>query len=239
MPILPLDHPEPFAATLGVMLYPGPDGTDPAKAAAFATQYLAKPIGKLRDAGGTLGLDDAMRLLSEGGERLDDLDRRWWQGTTVGEIFKIYFALWNTDPVLASWENATGIAQRTAAGQKQPGSRSALLDARRRFRPVAHLWAAWCIRAGEFSERPAAGYDYWHDFQSFLAEAEFLRLWGQTWRAPRSKAVPPLPKDAWQVPDDWSPPERLPGWPPTGQIPDLKVPDELMADLRRPGRPRK
>ena len=29
MPILPLDHPEPFAATLGVMLYPGTDDDSP------------------------------------------------------------------------------------------------------------------------------------------------------------------------------------------------------------------
>ena len=36
MPILPLDHPEPFAATLGVMLYPGADNDDPLKARAFA-----------------------------------------------------------------------------------------------------------------------------------------------------------------------------------------------------------
>jgi hypothetical protein len=30
MPILPLDHPDPFAATLGVMLYPGADDDPPA-----------------------------------------------------------------------------------------------------------------------------------------------------------------------------------------------------------------
>jgi hypothetical protein len=34
MPILPLDHPEPFAATLGVMLYP--DEADTPKARAYA-----------------------------------------------------------------------------------------------------------------------------------------------------------------------------------------------------------
>ena len=34
MPILPLDHPEPFAAVLGVMLYPGTDEDDRRKARA-------------------------------------------------------------------------------------------------------------------------------------------------------------------------------------------------------------
>ena len=28
MPILPLDYPEPYAATLGVMLYPGVDAVE-------------------------------------------------------------------------------------------------------------------------------------------------------------------------------------------------------------------
>jgi hypothetical protein len=38
MPILPLDHPEPSAATLGVMLYP--DEADALKARAYAAQFL-------------------------------------------------------------------------------------------------------------------------------------------------------------------------------------------------------
>jgi hypothetical protein len=41
MPLLPLDYPVPFAATLGVMLYPAMDEVDPPKARAFAAQYLA------------------------------------------------------------------------------------------------------------------------------------------------------------------------------------------------------
>ena len=35
MPILPLDQPEPFAATLGVTLYPGSDEADSTKARAL------------------------------------------------------------------------------------------------------------------------------------------------------------------------------------------------------------
>jgi len=42
MPILPLDHPEPFAATLGTMLYPGVNDIDVSKARAFVAQWLAK-----------------------------------------------------------------------------------------------------------------------------------------------------------------------------------------------------
>ena len=36
MPILPFDYPEPFAATLGVMLYPEMDEDERGKARAFS-----------------------------------------------------------------------------------------------------------------------------------------------------------------------------------------------------------
>ena len=239
MPILPLDHPEPFAATLRVMLYPGTDHRDPQRARAFASHYLAAPIREFQEAGGTLSHDDLMRIVMDGGERLDDLDDRWWDGTATGELFKTFFALANTDSTLASWNNAITLAEIVAAKHRETGSRSGLSKSRSRFMGVAHLWGAWCIREGRFTARPEVGYDGWHDFQFFLAEAEILRQWGQSWRAPRAKAVPPLPAEVWRVPDDWRPPERKPGWPGTGMIPDLTVPDDLLSRLRRAGPPRK
>jgi hypothetical protein len=51
VPSLPLDHPEPFLATLGVMLYPATDGDDPPKARAFAAQWLAEPFRRFHEAG--------------------------------------------------------------------------------------------------------------------------------------------------------------------------------------------
>ena len=66
--ILPLDHPEPFAATLGVMLYPGTNDADKRKAKAFAAQYLAEPIRRLHEAGGTL---DAGAILDGHCRRFD------------------------------------------------------------------------------------------------------------------------------------------------------------------------
>ena len=52
MPILPLDHPEPFSATLGVMLYPATDEADTLKARAYAAQVLAKPFRRFQEEGG-------------------------------------------------------------------------------------------------------------------------------------------------------------------------------------------
>jgi hypothetical protein len=239
MPILPLDHPEPFAAVLGVMLYPGADDSDRQRAAAFASHYLAHPIRQFHEAGGTMAQSDLMRIVAEGGGRLDDLDRRWWEATATGELFKILFALANTDPSLASWDNAIRLAEVTIARHRVTGSRSALWKMRSRFLSVAHLWAVWCLREGRFTPRPEVGYEAWHDFQSFLAEAEILRHWGQSFRQPRAKAQPPLPAEVWQVPGDWAPPERQPSWPPTGKIATLTVSDDLLVHLKKSGRPRK
>jgi hypothetical protein len=59
MLILPLDATEPFAATLGIMLYPG--AGEVAKARSFAANYLAGPLRDFHAAGYTLPYD---RLLS-------------------------------------------------------------------------------------------------------------------------------------------------------------------------------
>ena len=67
MPNLPLDHPEPFAAILGVMLYPGAGEGDRRRARAFAAQYLAEPIRQYQKAGGILPYDTLMRIVTDAG----------------------------------------------------------------------------------------------------------------------------------------------------------------------------
>ena len=238
MPILPFDHPEPFAATLGVMLYPGTDGKDPDNARAFTAQYLAKPLQSFHEAGHTLPYHSLARIAQDAGQPLTDLEKRWRGGTATGELFKALFVLANTNQALASWNNAVKIAELVARRTKSSGTRSHLWRERSQFLSVAHLWAAWCIRGGRFEEYPEVGYHGHDDFQSFLTEAEILRQWGQTWRPSRTKSTPPLPSDVWSVPDSWTPPNRQPGWPNTGMIPGMTLPADLLAKLRPAGRPR-
>ena len=239
MPILPLDHPEPFAATLGVMLYPTMDETDPPKARAFSSQYLAEPMRRLHESGGALSYDVLARIAIDAGQPLTDLEERWNGGLATGDLFKTLYTLAKNHPSLASWENAIKIYKRSARRARLRGARTVLLRDRSRFLSVAHLWGAWSIRKGQFSLRLAVGYDGYADFQSFLTEAEILRNFGQNWQSPRAKSKPPLPPEVWQVPNDWSPPTRQPGWPQTGMIPDLALPDDLVASLKPAGRPHK
>lgn len=239
MRILPLDHPEPMAATLGVMLYPGLDDESRRSARAYTAQFLSEPIRRFTHAGGTLSHEDLLRIATDPGVPLDDIDDRWWDGSCMGVMFMNYFVLFRTDPRLTSWENAIKLTEVNATKHELPGSRSSLQDIRRRYGSVAHLWAAWCIRDREFRSDPEVGYEGWHDFQFFLAESEILRHWGQNWRRKESRAVPPLAADVWRVPDDWEPPVREPNWPLSGVIPDIGFPAELLSGLRPAGRPLK
>ena len=160
-------------------------------------------------------------------------------GRAAGEVFKTLFVLANTEPLLASWKHAIQIVEETAKRNKVKGGRSKLLQAKDRFLSVAHLWAAWSIRGGKIIQKPEVGYGASADFQMFLAEAEFLRRWGQTWRQPRATSESPLTGHVWRVPHGWEPPAPQPGWPKTGMIPVLTLSKEFTAELKPTGRPRK
>src|SRR5260370_30071275 len=198
MPVLPVDSPERFAAVLGAML--SPNEGEAAQRRAFAAQYLAEPIRRFEAAGGALPYNDLSRIVKDGGARLDDLDQRWWDGTAMGELFKILFAFANHNPERASWEYSARIVENYATTAKVSGARTSIMAAKRRFLTVAHLWGAYSIRGREFRERVEVHYRYADDFESFLTEAEILRKWGQTWKTDFAKATstftpdtPPMP----------------------------------------------
>ena len=88
MPFLPLDHPEPYFATLGVMLYPAIDEVDTPKARAYVAQVLARTFSRFREAGGNPPYDVLAPILMDAGEPLSDLQERWWGGRATGELFK-------------------------------------------------------------------------------------------------------------------------------------------------------
>ncbi len=234
---LPLHHPEPFAATLGVMLYPETTESGRRKARAFAAQHLAEPLREAMEDGHSPSYETLVLLATNCGEQLDDLETRFQQGMWVGDLVKALYTLSCSHPKLASWNNAASILER-AAGRRS-GSRSAFHVARKRLLTVAHLWGAWSIRDGKFNPIPEIGYTGWDVFQYFLAESEVLRDWGQNWRPKRAKAEPPLPAEVYAVPGDWHPPARQEGWPPVGIAPYLELPAHLLEGLKPAGRPRK
>lgn len=147
MPILPLNYPEPFAATIGVMLYPAKN--EEKKARAAAASYLVEPIRMLHEAGQKLPYEKLISIYMDSKTQIDDRPGRYWGGRVVGEALKVLFALSNTDPTLASWENAFRVVETQAARAKGSGSRALFWAQKKRFLTVAHLWGALAIRRGQ------------------------------------------------------------------------------------------
>jgi hypothetical protein len=237
MPILPIDSLEPFAATLSVMLYPGLTGEDPNKARTFAARWLSEPIKRAQAAGHHVSYETLFQVAVDAGRSLPDIEERWQDATATGDLFKMLCALYHTDRSRTSWNSAIAIAE-AAAGRKR-GSRTLYWNAKRQFLSVAHLWGAWSIREGQFTSQLQVGYDGYADFQAFLAEAEVLRDFGQYVGPVPANSSPFLPADVWRVPDGWKSPARQAGWPDIGRVPILTNSEQLMAGLRRAGRPRK
>lgn len=238
MPVLPLDHPEPFAATLGVMLYPGSDEPDHRKAKACAAAWLAEPLRQSHEAGYRLSYETLASIAHEAGTPLLDLNERLEGGGLVGDLVKVLFSLeWAHIPI-ASFKSAVTILSRERAKAGKKGAPTFIRAQWNRFLPMAHLWGAWSFRQGRFGTVPAVGYDGLADFQSFLVEAEILRDFIQV---TRKKAGSPSPSllDMYQLPDGWTLPQRQPGWPPTGRVPLPTLPPELVQGFRTAGRPRK
>ncbi len=247
MPTLPMNHPEPLAATLGVMHYPGAEGNDRAHAAAFAAQFVAAAV---KSQGGTIDDMTAARLFRDAGVPLGEWETRAREGQAVGEVVKVLLALWLRDQQYASWEKAMKIVREHAAPRTGGGSRSRLMELKGRYLAVAHLWAAWQLREGRFTTDTEVGYDGYADFEAFIAESEIIRKWGQA-LGPLSfidsgeeKTIDPPDQpfftgDMWKPPTDWRPCERQPHWPLTGVIPVITLPEKMLGGLRRAGRPRK
>lgn len=240
MRILPLEHPEPLIATLGIMLYPGDDFESRRRARAFISQRLAEPLREFYAAGYTLTKEELAQIPSDGWVYLDDLKARWRDGLLIGEIVKTYVAIANTDPTRASWGNATKLVALCARRQGVAGSASYLYAIRSRFMPVAHLWGAFVLRDKQFRSDLDVQYEAWDDLQLFWFESELVLCSDRTWLPEKRGPERPMNVDrAWRVPSDWRPPEPKPGWPLAGGIPHLTIDQELLSHLKRPGRPRK
>lgn len=234
---LPLDQEEPFAATLGVMLYPD----EPQKAEAYAKWFLSRAIQKEIADGHKVAFETIRKFADADLPCKRDVDLRLRMGFAVGNLLKVAFAIWGTDKRLVSWRNAQKIvANETGNSESKAGMKS--LEAwRLRFMPVAHLWGAFELRGRIIVPPGITDFDGNLEFLYFLAEAECLRAWGQSFVAPRAKAVPLLPKRMWRTPIDWVAPRpnfEGPG-PAKGIIPATELFPEQAALLNPPGRPRK
>ncbi|MEQ1779822.1 MAG: hypothetical protein ABMA14_00560 [Hyphomonadaceae bacterium] len=239
MPTLPLDHPDPLAATLATMLYPG---TEDRTQRQVLVDRLAPLLCDHCQPPQPIAIDQLMgRAVAVVGAELPDLEDRIFGATAVGQVAKVFLVLsWN-DGKTASWANAYAIANKSAGPRaKRQISPSYFKMQRARFETVTHLWVALCLRDLQFKPEILVGYDLAADFDSFLAEAEWVRRWGSWWRRPATDAAPPFKGiEMWEPPFYWRPLFRRRGWPRTGGMADLALAPELVSGLKARGRPHK
>jgi hypothetical protein len=232
VPHLNITTGEPGAEIWGVMLFPEDEGKRQAYIArlwerfypTYETNQLGEPVPRsvllwiMKAAGAVDRVDKA------------EIKARRWGGLLAGEQLKVLTAIAQSQPKRASWNAASKLVRG------QTGiSRAVLYEARGKFLPVIHLWAAYILRGQQFAGDPARGYTALDDIGVFVAEAMALLQWGTSFRLDRKGAEPALDRskvDFWVPPPDWSPPAFKDGWPRDGR---LAVPTLPEVWLRRVG----
>jgi hypothetical protein len=243
MLILPLENDEPFAVTLGVMLYPEHKADRISlQALAFRSKYLAEPIRQLCTAGlgETLPREYLLRLLVEGGFPPDDIKQRWKMGHDCGTLLRILWTLSQHDPELATWNNAMKLMEAEASRQGVTGHRTFFQSAKKEFASVAHLWAAWCAFEGMGKLPLSEAYVGLRRYMNFMACAGCFLDWGETFTIDVAKSEPPL-RDVqpWLPPRPWMYERRTFMAKGPRRIPLPVLNDADVAALRTRGRPRK
>lgn len=198
VPTLPLNYPDPLAATLAIMHYPN-EGEEAQRKT--LTDCLAQIIPVHRQSYQAVFYDQLMgHATSIVGGDLADLGERVFEVTAVGQVVKTLFVLgWNQGRA-ASWANAYATASRHAGPIVKRRASSANLKLQcGRFKSVAHLCAALCLRDLKFVPEPLVGYGLGEDFHSFMAESEWIRCWGLNWNRPTPAAGGARTRAEWLI----------------------------------------
>jgi hypothetical protein len=159
-----------------------------------------------------------------------EIKARYYEGMVSGEQLKVLAAIAQSQPKRASWNIASKLVERQTGR-----SRTFLYQARSRYLPVVHLWAAYILRGQQCHADGARGYTALDDIEIFVTEAMALLQWGMSFRLDRRKAKPTLDRntvDFWVAPPDWSPPAPKVQWPRDGRVLVPTLPEEW---LRRIG----
>ena len=137
--------------------------------------------------------------------------KSWSRGSMVGDILLFVLNCARQDPENATIRRAIHCIQQDRFGKKTVGGHglnvgiSTITRDWKRFRPVAHLWAAFQLLRKDLGQEPTTFLE--DGLVDFLALAERLRLDGEAHRAPYppGKAHKPV-----LVPDEtWRPPRGL------------------------------
>jgi hypothetical protein len=159
MPLVPTFNGEPFTSVLGVMRFP----ENLNKARLYASwRFVQSPfLQSVSD------VDLLKRLAKEAAEfapHYVELAKAEIAGSAVGAITSAMVRMiLQPDPKNATWERALRAVRNNDGGL--PSGRPLLMDYRRQMCKVAHFWAAYYDRGGQFGE----------SLEEFFTRAESIR----------------------------------------------------------------
>jgi hypothetical protein len=222
---------EPWAQTWGVMLFP----EDELKRRAYIARLWAGFYPTYEEANLGEAVPRSVLLSIMKAAAADPIDKaeikaRYYDGMVAGEQLKVLVAIAQSQPKRASWNTASKLVEgRTGR------SRAFLYQARSRFLPVVHLWAAYILRGQQSHADGAAGYTALDDVEVFITEAMALLQWGTSFKLDRKAAKPTLDRnkvDFWVAPPDWLPPTPKAQWPRDGRVRAPTLPEQWLRRIR-------
>lgn len=239
MPVLPLDHPEPFAAILGIMLYPGQGQEQRRNADTFTRYYLAEPLAEYERKGHRLSPEQKPVVRPTPSQPPKDWVTVWRRGQAAGEVCRLYMSLAAQHHPVASINSARKIYERETREHPKAIRKNNLRIACRDFRPVMHLWAALPDLLERSCGAALSNRNFLLQFDRFLLDAHAILKSGQNWRQKRNKAEPLFGAGCWTFPKNWQPRARTIGWPGAVMVPARGLNSGQISDLKPSARPRK
>ena len=223
-----LDLQEPLSVAQGPVLdITDGNGTllpDAAARTLFAMTYPDNPIEReehltaIADAslsGATKGLDveEVLQKRPFLQTLADRAAKSGLGGSVAGDMLLFLLNAAERDPKNASVLKALHIIKadykdgHDHAGQPLPSGRSTLMEAWSKFKPVAHLWAAFRLWQGDLKQDPSFALllenaDNGENFLNFLSVAEALREKAERFVAQGQKGPILSPDETWRAPSD-------------------------------------
>jgi hypothetical protein len=225
MPTLPIFYGVPNLSLRAVMIFPN----DLAKAKALVGWKLAGgPLGAFGARGHFLPAAEIVDIAADAAlfsDYSDEAKQNEWKGSAVGSVVTTLWVLIHQETKRASLERAIQRAEKLGIEHGCRTSKSSLRAYLREFSPVLHLWGAWQLRKCRWFVDNAVGYTASIDARFFVAESLlFLRMLRE-WSERRAFPEDILSSAKFIGGMNWMPPEHVGGWPETGRLYPVLVPE--------------
>jgi hypothetical protein len=222
---LPIFYGVPNLSLEAVMIFPN----DLAKAKAWVGWKLAGgPLGAFRARGHFLPATEIVDIAADAAlfsDYSDEAKQNEFKGSAVGTVVTALWVLIHQETKRASWERAIQRAEKLGTEHGCRTGKSSLRAYLSEFSPVLHLLGAWQLRKCRWIVDNSVGYTAPIDASFFVAESRLLLGMLREWSERRAFSEKILSSTKFIGGMNWMPPEHVRGWPETGRIYPVLVPE--------------